>query len=72
MNPFAHILQGKVVIAGIGNTLRGDDGLGCYLVNRLKGRIHALCIDTGPTPENYVGKMTKEDEATEREEVQDG
>ena len=60
MNPFAHILQGKIVIAGIGNTLRGDDGLGCYLVNRLKGRVRALCIDTGPTPENYVGKMMKE------------
>ena len=54
------LLQGKIVIAGIGNTLRGDDGLGCDLVNRLKGRVNALCIDTGSTPENYLGKMIQE------------
>ena len=63
-NPFFDILQGKIVIAGIGNTLRGDDGLGCHLVNRLKGRVNALCIDTGPTPENYLGKMIKENPDT--------
>jgi len=56
-NPFLDILQGKIVIAGIGNPLRGDDGLGCYLVKRLERRVKAVCIDTGSTPENYVGKM---------------
>ena len=59
-NPFSNILYGKIVIAGIGNPLRGDDGLGCDLVNRLKGRVNALCIDTGSTPENYLGKMIQE------------
>jgi hydrogenase 3 maturation protease len=63
-NPFFDIMQGKIVIAGIGNTLRGDDGLGCYLVNRLKGRVHALCLDTGPTPENYWGKILQENPDT--------
>lgn len=60
MNPFRDILHGKIVIAGIGNSLRGDDGLGCCLVNRLKGQISALCIDTGPTLENYLGKIMRE------------
>ncbi len=64
MNPFLDIMQGKIVIAGIGNILRGDDGLGCCLVNRLKGHVNALCIDTGPTPENYLGKIMKEDPDT--------
>jgi len=64
VNPFWNIMQGKIIIAGIGNTLRGDDGLGCYLANQLKGRINALCIDTGPTPENYLGKMMKENPDT--------
>jgi hydrogenase 3 maturation protease len=60
MNPFLGMLEGKVVIAGIGNPIRGDDGLGCYLVNRLKDRVKALCVDTGATPENYLGKIMRE------------
>lgn len=59
MNPFLGMLQGRVVIAGIGNPIRGDDGLGCYLVNRLKDRVKAWCLDTGATPENYLGKIMK-------------
>ncbi len=64
VNPFLDILQGKIVIVGIGNILQGDDGLGCELVNRLQGHVNALCIDTGPTPENYLGKVIKEDPDT--------
>jgi hypothetical protein len=29
-------VKGKVVIAGIGNELRGDDGFGPYLIGLLK------------------------------------
>ena len=64
MNPFLNIMQGKIVIAGIGNVLQGDDGLGCDLVNRLQGRVNARCIDTGSTPENYLGTMIKENPDT--------
>jgi hydrogenase 3 maturation protease len=34
-NPFAPILEGRTIIVGIGNTLRGDDGAGPALVDRL-------------------------------------
>jgi hypothetical protein len=34
-NIFKNILKGKVVILGIGNTLRRDDGFGPALIERL-------------------------------------
>ena len=57
---FKDILKGKVVIIGIGNPLRGDDGFGPVLIERLKGNIQAVCIDAGEAPENYIGKIIKE------------
>ena len=54
------ILKGKVVIVGIGNTLRGDDGFGPALVEKLKGKTSAVCLDAGSAPENYTGKIVKE------------
>ena len=53
------ILKGKVVIVGIGNVLKGDDGFGPALVGRLLGKTKALCIDAGTAPENYTGKIVK-------------
>ncbi|MBA7606785.1 hypothetical protein ES703_13935 [subsurface metagenome] len=57
---FKKILRGKVVIVGIGNALRGDDGLGSILVERLKGKVEAVCIDAGNALENYLGSIVKE------------
>ncbi|UCB57776.1 MAG: hydrogenase maturation peptidase HycI [Candidatus Omnitrophota bacterium] len=54
------ILKGKVVIVGIGNTLRGDDGVGPVLIERLEAKVKARCIDAGTTPENFSGKILKE------------
>ncbi|MFH1801051.1 MAG: hydrogenase 3 maturation endopeptidase HyCI [Candidatus Omnitrophota bacterium] len=54
------ILKGKTVIVGIGNPLRGDDGVGPYLVEILQGRVNAVCIDAGTAPESYIGKILKE------------
>ncbi|MFH1772381.1 MAG: hydrogenase 3 maturation endopeptidase HyCI [Candidatus Omnitrophota bacterium] len=54
------ILKGKVVIAGIGNILRGDDGFGPLFVNSLKNTSDFICIDCGTAPENYIGKVIKE------------
>jgi len=59
-NPFTSILKGKTVIFGVGNILRGDDGLGPVLVQRLTGKVNALCLDGGSAPENYLGKIVKE------------
>jgi len=53
-------LKGKVVVLGIGNTLRSDDGAGSILVSRLKQRSPFLIFDSGPSPENYLGKIIRE------------
>ena len=49
---------------GIGNPLRGDDGFGPALVERLQGKVKAVCIDAGNSPESYAGKITKENPDT--------
>jgi len=55
-----HFLKGKVVFIGIGNPLRGDDGFGPLLVQKLQGQVSAVCLDAGNAPETYVGKIIKE------------
>lgn len=47
----------RVVFLGIGNTLRGDDGLGSHLAARLQGKIRAVVVDGGDVPENYLGPI---------------
>ncbi|MBN2120623.1 MAG: hydrogenase maturation peptidase HycI [Candidatus Omnitrophica bacterium] len=63
-NIFKDILKGKIVIIGIGNILKADDGLGPSLVNRLKAGLSAVCIDAGSAPENFTGKILKENPDT--------
>ncbi len=58
------LLRGRVVLAGIGNPLRGDDAAGPRLIERLQGRVRAACVDAGPAPENYAGRITREDPDT--------
>lgn len=53
-------LKGKVVILGIGNTLRSDDGLGSILAERIKGKVPWIVYDAGESPENYLGKIIKD------------
>lgn len=53
-------IKGKVSIAGIGNIMRGDDGLGPKLIELLKARnINAGLFDCGTAPENYIFPMLK-------------
>lgn len=59
-NTLADILRGKVVIVGIGNVLKGDDGLGPILSERLKTVLDIPCINAGSAPENYIGKIAGE------------
>ena len=54
------IKKKKVVLLGIGNILKGDDGFGPALVHELEGKVPITCIDAGPAPENYAGKIIKE------------
>ena len=53
-------LKGKVIILGIGNTLRSDDGAGSVLASRIAGKTRFQVFDSGPTPENYLEKIIKE------------
>ena len=57
---FKDILKGKVVIVGVGNRLRQDDGLGPILIEKLKPQVKLTCLDAGTAPENYSGKIVKE------------
>lgn len=58
------ILKGKVVIVGIGNILRADDGFGPALISRLQGKLKAICIDAQTAPENYTRKIVQENPDT--------
>lgn len=56
----AHLLLGKAVILGVGNTLRSDDGVGSILASRLKDQVPFCVFDAGESPENYLEKIIKE------------
>jgi len=48
-------IKGSPAIVGIGNLLRGDDGLGPALIGKLKEKgIRAKLFDCGTAPENYI------------------
>ena len=49
-------LRGKTAIVGVGNIIRGDDGLGPKLIEVLKqrGLAKAALFDCGTVPENYI------------------
>jgi hydrogenase 3 maturation protease len=47
----------KVLLLGVGNRLRGDDGAGSYLIERLQKIIDIPLIDAGDVPENYLGPI---------------
>lgn len=49
---------GEPIFIGVGNILRGDDGVGVVLAQGLKKEINI--IDAGTTPENYLSKIIKE------------
>lgn len=53
-------VKGGVVILGIGNELRGDDGFGPYLIESLKGRVGARLFNCGTALENYYNPVVKE------------
>jgi hydrogenase 3 maturation protease len=49
----------RLVIVGIGNPLKGDDGVGPLVCRRIQGRVRATVIDAGTVPENYIGPVVK-------------
>lgn len=53
-------LQGRIVFAGVGNVLKGDDGFGSVLAQRIDGRVSFRVFDASIAPENYLGAIVKE------------
>jgi len=59
----------KEVVLGIGNTLKGDDGIGIYIAEKInkylkeakftEARSEVIVIDCGTTPENYTSVIRK-------------
>ncbi len=49
----------KIVIVGVGNIMRRDDGLGPVLVNMVKDKTDAVCIDAATSPENCLGVIIR-------------
>ena len=54
----------KLIILGVGNELKSDDGVGPFIIKRLKEEsIENDCllfIDAETVPENFTGKIRKE------------
>jgi len=48
-----------IVIVGIGNTLKGDDGAGPLVCQQLEGKTCAGLIDAATVPENYIQPIIK-------------
>jgi len=49
----------RTVILGIGNTLKGDDGVGPCICARLTGKVSAQVIDAGTVPENHIARIAR-------------
>jgi hydrogenase 3 maturation protease len=53
----ARIADKKVLLFGVGNRQRGDDGVGSYLLKRLQKKINIPVLDAGDVPENYISQI---------------
>jgi hydrogenase 3 maturation protease len=51
--------DGRLVVVGIGNTLRADDGAGCMVAERLAVNHPKVVFCVGDTPENFVAPMRR-------------
>jgi hydrogenase 3 maturation protease len=50
----------RTLVVGIGNTLKGDDGAGPFVCERLQAMGVAVeSIDAGTVPENYIQRIIK-------------
>lgn len=55
MEGLKEIIEGKTcLVVGVGNRQRGDDGIGPYVVSRLRTKNK---MDCGNAPENFTGRM---------------
>lgn len=57
-------LNGRVLLIGAGNTIRGDDGAGPALMALLEGKVDAALLDAGEIPENFFSRILGEEADT--------
>ena len=53
------ILKSPVVTVCVGNPIKGDDGAGPAIYQRIKDKTSARVFDTGTVPENYIQRIVK-------------
>ncbi|MGB9607188.1 MAG: hydrogenase 3 maturation endopeptidase HyCI [bacterium] len=53
--------KGKVVILGVGNPLMGDDGVGSWIAEELKGKVNLPVFVGEDVPENYLYDILAEE-----------
>jgi len=53
------LAAGTVVVVGIGNTLRADDGAGSLVAERLRERNPDVVFDAAQAPENYLAPIRR-------------
>ncbi|MBC8450977.1 hydrogenase maturation protease [bacterium] len=58
------VIDGDVIVLGVGNTMRADDGAGCLVAARLAETYPERAFDVGQTPENYVGPIRRAEAGT--------
>ncbi|MFC1501320.1 hydrogenase 3 maturation endopeptidase HyCI [Elusimicrobiota bacterium] len=51
-------LKPPYLFAGIGNVLKGDDGLGPEIIRKLRSEVSFSLIECGEVPENYLKQIT--------------
>lgn len=51
-------LIGKVIILGMGNSMRGDDTSGVELAKRLRGKVPAEVFECGTKIDNFINLIT--------------
>ncbi|TYB31739.1 MAG: hydrogenase maturation protease [Candidatus Mcinerneyibacterium aminivorans] len=62
MKKIDDILKGKVLFVGIGNEMRGDDGIGPFFVKKGRRLLDDYqFLNVKETPENYFDKMLEKD-----------
>lgn len=47
----------NILLLGVGNRSRGDDGVGSYLIKRLQKKVKVPLLDAGDVPENCINQI---------------
>ncbi|RKZ18594.1 hydrogenase 3 maturation endopeptidase HyCI [bacterium] len=62
MIDFDSLLKGKTVVVGIGNPLREDDYIGCYIAENLKDTVVSFNVEVNP--EVFINDIVNENPDT--------